>query len=306
MVKAKSAFAPGVIALVVLAAWFGLTAVFARYLAGNNGLFEQWYLRLGIGAVAALLLFRKHISFRSFATLGKKEWGLLWLRAVVQGVLAVSLYTLAAQQAKIGPVAFMQAVPSLTIFGVLLFHERLTLKKLLLVLLSFFGVVLVAVTNPRDLLSFNGGELLSLVSGVCFSFGFLSRKWHSHHLNNQEITFAMLALSAAANYVLSVVLYHRVFADASQWSSQFTIILVFAGIISVASVFLQNYGFEHVSGVVGGTILNLEQVFGPVFGYIFYQEGLSWRELIGGAVIVAAAVAMNLLDNKPSGPAPAD
>ena len=305
MSKQSAGLSSGIVALVFLAAFYGITAVLARYLSAGNGLFEQWYLRYGIAFLVGLVVFRTQIDLRKFLHLPSREWLVLFVRAIAMAVVAVSLYTVAAQRAKIGPVAFMQAIPSTMLLAVLLMHDKLPLKKFWLVLVSFVGVVIVAVKNPHDLLTFNVGELYSLVSGFVFSFAFVTRRWHTGVLSNKEITLAIIGIGGALDYILSLVLYHRVFPITSQWSPLFIAILVVAGAASVGSIFLQNYGFEHVSGVVAGSILNLEQVFGPLFGFIFYREGLALRELIGGIIIVAAALAMNRLDRAEPTPMPA-
>lgn len=288
----------GITALVVLAAYYGITGVLARYLSVGNGLFEQWYLRYAIALIVALLVFHKQVDLKKFLHLPKKEWIALAVRVISGGVIAVSLYTLAVQQAKIGPVAFMQGVPVITILAVVIFHEKLTVQKGLVVLLSFLGVAIVAIGNVHDLLSFNLGEVYSLISGAFFALMFVTRRWHTGTLNNQEITVAMISCSFVINYVLSLVLYHRIFPSPAHWSPTFIVILLVAGFSSVVSIFLQNYGFEHVDGVIAGSILNLEQVFGPIFGFMFYHEKLNLHEFAGGLIILLAALAMNQLSRK--------
>ena len=288
----------GILALVLLAIYFGATAVLARYLSVGNDLFEQWYMRFGIATVAALLVFRKRINLKKFLHLPKRDWQVLALRVLSGGVAAIALYTLAAQQTKIGTVAFMQAVPIMALLAVVLMNDKLTPQKAGLVALSFIGAAAVVLENPRDLLNFDVGGVYSLLSVAFFSLAFLTRKWHTNTLNNQEITVAILALSFVATYVLSLVLYQRPFASTDEWSLLFVGVLFFAGIAAVGSIFLQNYGFERVGGVVAGNILNLELVFGPLFGFIIYLEGITSRELLGGLIILTAAIAMNELDRK--------
>ena len=288
----------GILALVAVAVYYGITAVLARYLSINNDVFEQWYLRYGIAFLASLIIFYKKIHYKKFLHLPKKEWLILLIRVFLGNVAAVVLYTLAAQQAKIGPVAFMQAFPSLALLAVIVMHEKLTMKKGLSVLLSFVGVLIVVVENSHDLLSFNIGEIYSLISGVLFSFMFITRKWHTGILNNQEITTALIGLGFIANYLLSIIIYRHFFVAVDHWSIQFVAILFFASIASVGNFFFLNYGFERVSGIIAGNILNLEQVFGPIFGYIFYHEILTGREIIGGVIILVAVVAMNMQSKK--------
>lgn len=288
----------GVLALVAVAGYYGITAILARYLSTNNGVFEQWYLRFGIAFFVSLIIFRKKIIYKKFLHLPAKEWLVLFFRVITGSIAAVALYTLAAQQAKIGPVAFMQAFPSMAILSIIMMKEKLTLKKGLLVMFSFLGVIIVVIENPHDLLNFNIGEIYSLISGIFFAFMFITRKWHTGKLNNQEITVALLGMGFIANYILSLFLYHHLFANTNQWSILFIAVLIFAGVGAVGNIFLLNYGFERVSGIIAGNIMNLEQIFGPIFGYIFYHELLSSREVIGGIIILTAAILMNMQNTK--------
>jgi drug/metabolite transporter (DMT)-like permease len=293
----------GTLALILLALCYGLTAVVARYLSVRAGIFESWYLRYGLAAVFALALFRGHIRFRKFLSLPWREWIVLIGRSVTGCVVAVALYTLASETAKIGPVSFMQVLPSTTLLGVLLFKDKLGLKKGLLVALAFTGAAGVVVGSPHDLLSLNRGELYSLVSGVLFALVFVTRRLHTGVLGNREITFATLVIGAIGNYVLAVSTGAHELLPHAHWSAGLLFVLIAASFMGVAINFLMNYGFERVNAVMAGSILNLELVFGPIFGYVFYRETLNVREIIAGIVILAAVVCMNLVDRPAYAPA---
>ncbi len=224
-------------------------------------------------------------------------------RVICGQVIAVGLYTLAAEKTKIGIVAFMGALPISSVLGVLLFHEKMSWQRGLLIMLSFFGAALVVLDNPGDLAHFDVGALLALLSGIIFSIMLVTRRWHSDALNNYEITAAVVGLASLMTYGLSVILYHRWFIPAGHWTAQFTTIAISAGSLSVAVNFLGNYGFEHVSAVIAGNILMLEEVFGPLFGWIFYGELLTGRDIIGGLIILLSVVVMNRLARREHEPA---
>lgn len=282
-------------ALVVVAALFGLQGVLARFLGKDTYLYEQWYLRYALGFLFAALLFRNHVSYRKFLHLPKREWWVLLLRLVILAIFANGLYTLANEQAKIGLVAFMQVLPSVSILGVVLFHEKISWQRTLLILASFAGAAVVVVNNVHDLAGLNTGALLSLISGVLYGLAFVMRKMHTGVLNNQEITVAMTGIGMVVYYVLSVALYRRAFVPATVWDASFVLVLVVGGVIIAAVQFLLNYGFEHVSAVIAGNILSLEQVFGVLFGFLFYGELLTLRQVAGGVAILISVILMNML-----------
>lgn len=296
--RSKSYASTGVLALALLALIYGLTAVMARYFGTRTGVFEQWYLRYAIGAIFCIILFHGKISYRKFLHLSQRDAGLIVVRVILGSVIAVALYTLAAQKAKIGPVAFMQVLPTTALLGVILLKERISRLKAALVLLSFLGAAIVVVTDTHDLLTLNVGELLSFVSGALFSLVFILRKWQTKALNNYELTFAVTILGAIFNYILSIILYHRLAPVTASWSTSFMLLLVVAGFLSTLMNLLVSYGFEHVSAVVASSILDLEQVFGCLFGYLIYHETLTPREVIGGLIILGAALSMNRLNNR--------
>jgi drug/metabolite transporter (DMT)-like permease len=288
----------GLLAIFVLALIFGVTAIFARYLSTGTALFEQWYLRYGIMFILSVIVFHRQVDFRKFLSLPRKEWAVILFRALIGSVLAVALYTLAAEKAKIGIVAFMQVVPSTALFGILLLHERVSKARAATILLAFLGASLVVVNSFHDLLGLDVGALWSLISGVLFGLQLVTRKWHSKALNNQELTVAIIGSGFVMNYLVSLVLYHRAFVSTAHWSLGFVIVLLIAGCCGVANIFLINYGFEHVSAVIAGNILSLEEVFGALFGYVIYGEVLGLREIAGGLIILGAVIATNYLNNR--------
>lgn len=288
----------GLLAIMALALIFGLTAIFARYLSTDTKLFEQWYLRYGIMFVLSSIVFHRYVDFHKFLNLPGKEWGVILFRALIGSVLAVGLYTLAAREAKIGVVAFMQVLPSTTLLGIFLFHEKVSKARFGTILLAFLGASLVVVESFSDLANINVGALWSLVSGILFSLQFVTRKWHSKALNNQELTVAIIGAGFIMNYLMSLILYHRFFVPTNHWDLPFVLVLLLAGCLGVANIFLINYGFEHVSAVIAGNILSLEEVFGSLFGFIIYHETLSLRDIIGGLIILGAVIFTNQLNNR--------
>ena len=248
--------------------------------------------------VLSVVVFYPHIDFHKFLVLPKREWGIIIFRALVGSVLAVSLYTLAAREAKIGIVAFMQVVPSTALLGIILFHERVSRARLATILLAFAGAALVVVNNFGDLKGVNTGAFWSLISGMLFGLQFVTRKWHSKALNNQELTVAIIGTGFVMNYLVSLVLYHHFFVTTTGWDPQFVLMLLLAACLGVANIFLINYGFEHVSAVIAGNILSLEEVFGALFGFLIYRETLSPRDIIGGLIILGAVIFTNELNTR--------
>jgi drug/metabolite transporter (DMT)-like permease len=304
-----SKFGSGVVALAILAAIYGLTAVMSRYFSGETSLFEQWYLRLGLAALLTAIIFYRKIDFKKFTHLSRRELGLVMFRGIVGSVLATGLYALASQQEKIGVVSLMQILPLTAVFGMLLMHEKLTLRRALLLAISFVGAIVVMVPKLSSGASLGSGALLSLISGALFALVFVLRKKQTGELNNYELAFGTLVVGAVGNYLLSVGVYHRAFVDVTQWSPMLGVLFLGAGFLSALMSLLSSYGFEHVPAITASIILDLELVFGIVFGFLIYREVLSGYEIVGASIILAAIVIMSYTENSKRAyivPAPVD
>jgi drug/metabolite transporter (DMT)-like permease len=287
----------GIIALIFLAVGFGLMPVLARYLGQGLGLFEQWYLRYAVASVVVIIVFWHQVRWNKFLHLPAREWGVLSFRIASGQVVGLSLFTLASLKAGAGIVSFMQVLPIIPLLGVIVFHEHLTRQKVAVTLLAFIGAALVVVTDIHSLVHLNTGALLSLLSAVFYSAMLVTRKWHKE-LNNHEITLAFMVFSCLCAYAISVAFDHRWIIPSGHWHTSFVLVAVAAGMLSVLVNFLISYSFEHVSAIIAGNILSLEEVFGALFGFIFYRQLLDTREVVGGLVILASVVLMNFAIRK--------
>jgi len=283
----------GIVALIILSAAFGIMAVLARYLGQGLGVFEQWYIRYAVSSLVALVVFWPKIELSKFLHLPLREWGVLWFRIISGQVIGIGLFTLASERTDAGIVSFMQVMPIVPLLGLILFHERFTRQKAAITLLAFIGAAMVVLTNVYSLSHLNTGALLSLVSAVFYSAMLVTRKWHSDLLNNHEITVAFMILSCLCAYGISVLFDHRFMIPIGHWNAHFALVVLAAGCLSVPVNFLISYSFEHVSAIIAGNILSLEEVFGALFGFIFYGQVLDMREITGGLVILVSVLLMN-------------
>jgi drug/metabolite transporter (DMT)-like permease len=76
------------------------------------------------------------------------------------------------------------------------------------------------------------------------------------------------------------------------YTNLFAWILLFYSALGPGTVadILQNKGQLTVSAAEGNVILSMEPVFTTLLGLVFLHEALSWQEMIGGALIITAAV----------------
>lgn len=286
----------GVAALFLLVFIYGITPVMARFFSNQLGVYEQWYLRFLAAALIMGVVFWKNIRFRKLLTFSHYEWWLTIARGLIGFGGGAVLFALATKYTTIGSVSAMQILPFTAIFGVVLLRERLGLTKALLVVLSFVGAILVAVQDIATL-RFGLGEVLSLVSGALFSLSFVLRRKQTNEMNNYELSFVTTLAGFAINYLLAVATTHRLFPTHQQ-SLTLGLLILAAGVLSAAMSMLANYGFEHVHATTASIIMNMELVFGVLFGFLLYREVLTARQTIGALVILVASSTAGYLEAK--------
>ncbi len=281
----------GIIALVVLTIVYGLTAVMARFFSDSVGIFEQWYIRFAFAGVFTYLVFYRKIRLHTIIHASRKEHMLVAARGLIGFVVAAGLYAWSTQLTSIGAVAAMQVVPTTAFFGWLLLHERISADRFGLIIMAFFGALLI-VTKGSFGVQFGMGEIMSLISGALFSLTFVLRKLQTGELNNYELAFVGLIYGAMGNYVMAVLTSGVLVPPTSVLNPTMASLFIGAAALTVAMSLLSNYGFEHVKATTASIILDMELVVGCILGYVVYREVLRPSELLGALVILGAVLAI--------------
>lgn len=284
----------GIIALILLALIFASMGIFARYLKTNFTLFQQVYLRVGAAFLLGAFIFNKKINLNKFKKLPIREWIVLVFRALTLYLFGVSLFTYGILNAKYSNVSFISALPATAIFGFLLLGEKFNFKKLFYVLLAFFGVVLISVSDVNNIFNWSKGEFITMISVLFFSLSYISRKWHTKILNNYEISMAIFFISFLSIFLTSIFFGEGL--PLSSWTPFLFIIVLGAGVFNLANLLLTNYGFARVEAVLAGNILSLESIFAVLIGFLFFNELPNLKELIGGTLILFSVIQMNKIE----------
>ena len=210
---------------------------------------------------------------------------------VATGLLSISLtftlqfaglqYTTAASAALV----MGAATPLLAVAAVLFTGERLSLGGWLAVLVSTLGVILI-VGGPSS----HGwlGDILVALSAVSTAAGILLSKRLMQRYSPMVTTAWMVAFGSLA-LVPVALLWNglpRFSLSAEVWAA----VLVLGLGSSALSYLLYNWGLERFEAARASIFLNLEPVVGAVLGLFMLGESLSLSAVIGGALVLGAAV----------------
>lgn len=295
MTSLKEERSKGIIALILLTVAFASMGLFVRYLNTGFLLLQQVYLRITAAFILTLILFNKDLSFEKLKQISFKEWSLLVFRGLAMYLFGVTLFSQAILLTKYSNVSFIGSLPFVAVLGVLFFKEKINLQKILLIVMAFIGVFLISVQDYSNIFIWGKGEMFALISTVFFSFSYVVRKWHSHLLNNKEITAITFFISAITVFITSLFVGNGL--PVGHWTWGLLGAVIGAGLFNVINLFLTNYGFEKVDNVLASNILTLESFFAVILGFIFYREMPGLKEIIGGILIVGSVVLMNQVES---------
>ncbi|KKP87279.1 MAG: hypothetical protein UR89_C0003G0009 [Candidatus Roizmanbacteria bacterium GW2011_GWA2_35_8] len=284
----------GIFALIGLAFTYASFGFFTRYLSVSFGFFQQLYLRILAGLIIGFLIFGKSFSFSKLKKISIKEWALLIFRAVAYYLLGAALFNKAVLLTKISTVAFIGSIPMTAILAFLILKEKISLKKILYISLSFVGVFVISIKSVFDIFSWGQGETLALMSCFFASLSIVFRKYHTKLLSNVEIT--QIQLFFAFIFILIASFLTNEGLPINNWSGIILLIILLAGLTNVLMIFFTNYGFDHVKTSIASNILTLEMFFAVLIGLLFFQEIPTFKEIFGGALILFSVIQMNKLE----------
>ncbi|MFF2554366.1 DMT family transporter [Nocardia sp. NPDC058058] len=297
----------GVGAFLLLTASFAMLTVFARFLDTGFTIAQQVYLRTAVAFVIAVVAFGPWIKWSKIPKIRPREWAVITVRAILLYVLGTTLFSQAATMSPISDVSFIAALPLVPVIGLLLRKVRVTATRVICVTGSAAGVAILTTSGlgsgPLPI-SWNSGKLIALIAMIALAVSYIGRDWHDNTLNNLEITTLTVGLGALGVALVSLLkgdgIPHVPAASSPLilWGA-----IAVAGVLNVTNVFLINYAFEHVDPIRGGNLLTLEGVWGLLFGWWFYRQMPTLGGIIGGILIIACALGLNLVNRQTPGTA---
>jgi drug/metabolite transporter (DMT)-like permease len=280
-------------ALVGAAFLNALMGVWSRLLTPNFELFQQVGLRALTGGCLGAVLYFSRQGIKPIFKIGKRDFVLVYARSILM-LIGILLFTYSINNGNFSNVNMIYALPTTALFGFIFLKERVTLTKIMLIVVSFIGALLVSTKSLGSFGNFSLAEFAAIISTFFYSLGYISRKWISKSVSSKQIA----TLGSALTGITALVLSFLVGNDSSNFASVFTsasIIILFAGFTYVFINYFTNYGFEHLDAVTANNLLSLNFIFGIFIGIIAYNEIPTLLGLFGGLLIVISAIIINYL-----------
>ena len=201
------------------------------------------------------------------------------------------LFVMATKQTKAANAIFLQytAPVYVLIFEPILYREKFQARDAVVVLCCMLGVSLFFVGRvlPEEMT----GNLLALVSGVCFAFFMLLLR----HPRANEVNRASAIIYG--NLLLGIVTAPAFFAGAHKMTLYDGLIVGFLGVFQIGIAYtLFTLGLRRgVRSLDAALVGFIEPLSNPIWVYLFIGERPSTWAVIGGAIIITAVAAHTIL-----------
>ena len=202
------------------------------------------------------------------------------------------MYTMTHGNAAVGAVLLHTSPVFILLFSAALFHEKITVRKVTAIVLTFGGCVLVsgilsggaAVPLPVLLYGIGAGFFYSLYT--VFSKLAL-RRYDSAAVTFYTFLFAAfgsLCFAQPASLLRSI----RTAPTVLLWA------IAIAVVCTVIPYYLYTWGLPHMESGKAAVLVAVEPIVGTLLGILLYREGCSVPKLIGVFCVLAAILLLNI------------
>ena len=288
----------GTVLVLLAAACWSIIGLFVRALsAAGLGVWEITLIRMGVGLAAMavyLLLFHRELLRIRLRDLwcfaGAGILSLLCMNFCYNQAVQVTSLALAGTLLYTAPTFVM-------LMSLVFFHERMTRRKLLCLVLAFIGCALVSGIARGRLSLTPTALLLGLGSGLSYAlYSIFGRFALDRGYNSWTVTFYSFAFCALGCLLFS----HpgEIFAAAAAQPSLLVPMALHGLITGFAAFVLYTNGLRFLETGQASVVASLELVFGALVGLIAYGESVSADALAGIALILGAVSILSIAEKK--------
>ena len=271
-----------------------ITFLFGSAYPVQKVIFNENVPPLLMGSLRMLVVFVCLIPFWKFKIPDRKYWLPLLFFSISMGFLANVFMTLSLNEANIvSPIIIgsQLAVPFAILLSSLFLKEKVSIKKWVLIFVSFFGIILLGF----DPLIRN--EIFALILISLMAFFYASAQVFSRYLKDLEVTMtnAIMGLTGFIFLIISSAIFEgQTFKEINKISLQSWLLILHSGIfvslVAHMSMFYL-YRIYPVNRVF--PFYALFPVFGVLLTFLIFYEIPSIITIIGGLIVILSSYFIN-------------
>lgn len=231
-----------------------------------------------------------------------------WKRGTICGGmfgLACALQVMGLELVNAGINAFLSAAYIIIVpFAVWFIEKNRPANKIFIsAFIGIIGVSIMSITGfSTGHLSIGPGEILSLLSAIGYGGAIVSVDYYTKETSAEFITGCQFIYTFVIAIIFALIMEEPPHIAVTTPIVLEFIYLIFLGTFVTQLLF--TVGVKYASANQAGVIFPLESVSATVLGCIFLHEQLKTTQVIGGILIVAAIIIINVSFDKSHGDGP--
>jgi drug/metabolite transporter (DMT)-like permease len=288
------------------AAYFAVTSALALW-AGNwivaravrddiaPGVITSARLVLVMLALAPVALPGLRAKLRGFAW---RDWAVIVALGIFGGGLhnAMQFLGLQSTTATNGTLFFSLSPVTIMVLAGLLLHERVRAMQWIGVVVSFAGVLTIALRGDLEALralSFNPGDIYCFISMIMWSAYTIALRLQRRQLEAVQLLFMVCAVGLVT--LLPWLAFDLAYDDRPQFNLAGIGALFYSAFASVILAYAGwNYAVSRLGAARTGAFSHLLPAFGVIFAAIFLREYPYWYHFVG-MVLIFGGIALSAL-----------
>ncbi|UQD53870.1 EamA family transporter [Bacillus methanolicus] len=289
----------GAICLSLAASMWGGMYVVSKYVLDFIPPLTLVWLRYVIAFVFLFAVLKTvQIKNKNRVTIKKRDWLLIvWIGFIGYFVsIAFQFIGTKLSDAHTGALITSATPAFIVIFAKFVLKEKLTVRKIISVLLATFGVVIVIGWDTNV-----GTHLLGSITlvGAAISWALLSVYVKVASKRFSSLTITTYAVLFALVFTTPAMIWELQSNDVYYQNILIILGVIYLGIVSTAGAFfLWNKGMELMDAGIGSLFFFFQPIVGSFLGWLLLNEKLDVNFFIGGIFIIAGVVIVTLQNKK--------
>lgn len=287
----------GTLLIILAGIFWGSMGIFVRGLADLAGFtsIQIVSFRLTVAAIIfTLILFRKdsqgfRVALKDIPLfLGLGLGSVLFFATCYFTAIQMMTLSIAAILLYTSPIWVM-------LMSLLFFHERMTKNKLLALVISFVGCVLVSGIGSGESNVTVPGILIGLGSGIGYGLYSILGTIALRRYSTYTVTsYTFIIASTGSVFLCSLPdLLHKITVCSSK--PYLFVLIILTGLVTAVIPFLcYTLGLEQVDASHAAILATIEPMVATLIGVVIFHESMTFMSVIGIMCIVTAIVVLNL------------
>lgn len=282
-----NAFKADLMMIFVTICW-GSSYLFMKMGLGSLSEFNLIALRFGLAFLLAALLFYRRLLRLDHKTL---KYGFL-LGFILFLVFVTLTYGLKTTTTSNAGFLVSLTVVFVPILNSLLFNSKIERKLMLSILIALSGIAFLTIQLPFHILA---GDLLCVMTAFFYALHIIAVGQIAPKVDTLNLGIIQLGFTALFGFVFSLIFEHPQFPSTGEgWFS----ILMLSVVCSALGFIIQTIAQKYTSSTKTSLIFSLEPVSAALLGFLFLEEMMSGKEMLGACLVLFSIVFITIKKGK--------